>query len=132
MIPSFCLSVLDMPPADSSTGEAGNNSLEKRPQEEIYEEVSVYPTKKPLGDSSAREAGNDPPEERPEEEIYIEKASVDPPEERQFLFRDPEVFAETEHISLERNFQRRKPSEIPDNEAVPKLHRFIKEHIASL
>ena len=51
---------------------------------------------------------------------------------RQFLFRDPEVFAEAEHLALERVFQRRRPSELPDNDNIAKLHKFIKEHMVSL
>ena len=51
---------------------------------------------------------------------------------RQFLFRNPEVFAEAEHILLERTFFRRRPSDLQENDAIRILHQFINEHMVSL
>lgn len=51
---------------------------------------------------------------------------------RQFQFRDPEVFAEAEHIAIERTFEKRRPAELPCEEMVKRLHDFIKEQITAV
>lgn len=51
---------------------------------------------------------------------------------RQFTYRVPYIFAESQYRAYERTFELRRPTEMPDDESVTKLHEFIETNIMSL